>query len=283
MALFFVSAPGQAGSNRLRVISMSPSITELLYALGADSFLVANTKYCKFPPQTDTLPEVGGYLDPNFEAIVALEPDLILLLKEQKDVAEKSRELGIKTLMVNHQTMSGILESYQLIGAALGVTHGADSLTRIQSRQLAQIADVIRDQPVPRVLVVIGHNDDSKVIKTVTVAGREKYYSDMIAAAGGVNAITDSIVRYPQLSPEGLSAIDPDIIIDLYYAEGSEPIDSGSVQARWRSLPHLQAVKNKKVFVLEGAYLAVPGPRFVRVVREFARVIHPEVANKLPQ
>ncbi len=261
-----------------RVISLAPSVTELIFALGVDSLLVADTRYCKYPPAADTLPEVGGFLDPNLEMIVSLNPDLVVLLKEHDDLQNKLKKLHIPILAVDHQTIEGILESYTQLGVRLGASAKADSLAKQQREHIARIMKLTAGLNHPRALVSIGHSDKPDVIRSVYAAGNEGFYSELVRLAGGVNVVKEDNVRYPILGPESIRALKPDIILDLFPGAGSgSQVDSRFVQNQWRSLSDIPAVRNNRVVVLEGGFFVIPGPRFIRILDEFVKALHPEV------
>lgn len=265
-----------------RIVSLAPSITETLFVLGADSLLVGVTQYCKFPAAADTLPEVGGFLDPNLEALLALEPDLVILLRESGELADKLRKLGLQTLSVNHQTVDGILESYSSIGAFVGQRARGDSISAAQSARLQEIQERTENIPRPTALVSIGHSDQPGVIKSVYVTGRDDFYSALLEIAGGTNVISDSRVRYPVYDVEGITALNPDYILDIFPGgESEQSIDRTFVLKQWASLSDLNAVRQNRVIVLEGTHMVIPGPRMLKITEAFLAALHPQIAAEL--
>ncbi|MBR5626732.1 MAG: ABC transporter substrate-binding protein [Thermoguttaceae bacterium] len=103
-----------------RIISTVPSITETLFALDLQNRLVGVSDFCHYPPEADKIRKVGGYFDPNLEAMLELEPDLVLILKENQDLRRRLESLGINVLTVDHSSITGILESFEQIGAVFG-------------------------------------------------------------------------------------------------------------------------------------------------------------------
>ncbi|MFQ5607490.1 MAG: helical backbone metal receptor, partial [Candidatus Zixiibacteriota bacterium] len=142
-----------------RVVSLAPSITELIFALHVDSLLVGVTKYCKYPPGADTLLEVGGFLDVNIEALIDIQPDLVVLLIEHEHVARRLRQLEIPYLIVNHQSVDGILESYQSVGKLLHADNVADSLQMAHREKINRARELTQNLRRPSVLLSIGHTD----------------------------------------------------------------------------------------------------------------------------
>lgn len=261
-----------------RVVSLAPSITELVFALGADSVLVGVTRYCTYPPAADTLAEVGGYLDVNLEALLALEPELVITLVEHGELHEQLEKLNIEFVAVNHQTVAGILESYTLVGARLAPERG-DSLARAQRELIASARTLTESAGRPTVLLAIGHSDQPGMIKDVYAAAQEGFYSELIDICGGENVVTEERIRYPVFSAEGVAALNPDYIIDVF--PGGEPVDRGFILEQWGALSDVAAVRNNRIVILQGQQFVIPGPRFVNMLGDLLGALHPELAPKL--
>ncbi len=265
-----------------RVISLAPSITELMYALGVDSTLIAVTRYCKYPPQADTLPEIGGFLDPNLELIVSLNPDLVILLREHDDLYNKLSKLHIPLLRVDHQTITGILASYNQIGVPLGAAVRADSLLAAHRRRIETIEKLTSSLNHPRTLVSIGHSDKPGVIRSVYAVGNEGFYSELVRIAGGDNVVEEGNIRYPVLGPEAIRSLAPEIILDLFPGkETGAKVDVRFVQKQWNSLSDVPAVRNNRVVILRGGFFVIPGPRFIDILDRFVTALHPEINESL--
>lgn len=261
-----------------RIISMAPSTTELLFELGLGEEIVGVTRYCIYPPEAQAKELVGGFLDPNYEAILALEPDLVVLLPVHGDVIGKIEELGIETLVVDHRTLDGILDSIDAVGERCGRVEEARLLrntieTRLEEIELAH-ADVSR----PSVLLSSARSYGSGRIGDVYVAGKNQWYDDVIRFAGGKNAFTDESIPFPSLSGEALLVLDPDVIVELAPDLRDTSVDA--IVAEWGTLPTMRAVRNGRVYVLQGDHVAIPGPRFVQIIEDLAAVLHPAEATQ---
>ncbi|MCH9031645.1 MAG: ABC transporter substrate-binding protein [candidate division Zixibacteria bacterium] len=260
-----------------RIISMAPSLTEMVFALGADSLLVGVTRYCKYPPEAESIDKIGGFLDPNYEVIVEAQPDLVLLLKEHDKPKEMFAKLEIATVTVDHQSVDGIIASFGVIGKKLGATKRSDSLVAVITNQIRKFKIAVYSLEKPTTLICIGHSPDSGAIKNLYVAGDERFYSEMIALAGGRNALTEGEgIKFPILSAESVSKINPEVIIDIFPDIDGSGLDTAFVLSQWRSLPGVSAIENKRVYPLKGNYLVIPGPRFVQIIRKFAKALHPD-------
>jgi iron complex transport system substrate-binding protein len=260
-----------------RIVSMAPSITETLYELGLGERVVGVTRYCRYPPDAAKKTRVGGHLDPNIEAIVALRPDLVVLLEEQSDLLPLLEKLKIETLVVSHQSIAGIIDSLRAIGRKCGRGAEGRRLAGQLERRLARIELRTRDMQRPRVLFVLDRVFGEGHISSVYVAGQDDYFDSICRIAGGQNAYQLRGPRNPIVSPEGLRWLNPDVIIDLVRPDMLEKLGRETVLADWRDLSTLKAVREGRVLIFDQSHDFVPGPRVVRLVEDLARQLHPEV------
>jgi iron complex transport system substrate-binding protein len=250
------------------VISFAPSITETLFALGLGDRVAGVTRYCKYPPAVKSLPQIGGYVDPNFEMILSLRPDLVLLLKEHSSLADFLRKNGISYKTIDNESFDAILQSFRTIGGLFGKTKEADSLVASIKAEIVETPALNR----PKILLCIGRDSPgSGAIAKVYVAGPKSFYSRLINYAGGTNAYADSSFAYPSLSAEGIIRLGPDIILDLMASVAGMQQDK--VRADWKGLTMVPAVKNGLVFCPDDDYMTIPGPRLGMILREMKRAI----------
>lgn len=239
----------------LRIIAMAPNTTEILYALGLGDSVVGVSHYAVYPPEAARKPSVGGTYDPNFEMIVALQPDLVIGLETQKDIAAQLKALGIPFLGVAHEHISEIMQSILTIGKACGAEAEAQKLFQSLEKQLAGIS-AVHTNSGRRLLVCVGHDES---LSRMYVAGKGTFYDELIERAGGVNACGDTAAKYPEISPEGLTAMHPDVVIDIL------PNPGHFTSNDWR--PY-------RAVVITNDYASIPGPRFVLLLQDFINAIH---------
>jgi iron complex transport system substrate-binding protein len=274
----------QSNSNKVnsdvayqRIISLSPNITEILFALGIGEKVVGVTRYCNYPPQAKEKPKVGGYLDPNYEAILSLKPDIVVLLPEFEQIKNFLSELRIKYLAVSNKTVSDILTSIDYLGKQFDTKQQAETILADIRLKMSRIRDKTKNSPRPKVLIVIERTMGTGVIEDVYVAGKNTFYDELIQLAGGVNAFEDEKIAYPILSAEGIIHINPDFIIDLVPQLNQTGLSSANLEKDWDSLVQVNAVKNHHVHIMSQDYAAIPGPRFILFLKDLAQIIHPEV------
>ena len=259
-----------------RIVSLAPSITESLYALGLIDRVVGVTRYCDYPPEALTKTKIGGYYDPNYEAIVMLEPDLIIMLAEHEGPREHLAELGYPIIVVNHKSISGILRSIEAVGKACGALQKAKSITEDIKARMERIRAKTAGQPSPRVMVSIGRNMGSGTLKDVYISGKEGFYDEMIEMIGGVNAYGGG-VAFPVVSSEGIVTMNPEVIIDMVPDLEENGWNPEMILKEWDALSQVDAVKNRRVYVFGEDYVAVPGPRFISIMEKMARVMYPNI------
>jgi iron complex transport system substrate-binding protein len=260
-----------------RIVSLAPSLTETLFALGLGDRVVGVTRFCAHPQEALALPKIGGHLDPNFEAIVSLEPDLVVVIPSSHDNRLRLEFLGIRVLEVDQHDVEAVLESVSEVAEACGVPDRGRALRGELERELERIQAVVAGAPRPRAVVVVGHQVGEGAVRSVWAAGRDTFYDGVVRIAGGVNALDGGIARYPELSREGLSTLDPDVVLDVIAGVDERRLDLETVREGWMRLTELRAVRDHRVNVLEGDHMVVPGPRLPEMVEAVARALHPEI------
>jgi len=241
------------------------------------SKLVGVTQFCNYPPEAKEITNVGGYFDPNYEAIIALQPDLVIILPEHESVKQYLSELGINYLVVNNKTIADILSTIETIGKVCGAEIKAGQLLRDINSRIENIKEKTKDLEHPRVLISVGRTIGEETLKEVYIVGQNTYYNELITFAGGINAFKNKKIEYPMLSAEGIILINPEIIIDLIADLESSGLTESKVKKEWESVGSVEAIKNNRLYVFTKDYIVIPGPRFILLLEDLARVIHPEI------
>ena len=262
----------EQAEHQQRIVALAPSLVEVVYQLELDDQLVGVSRFCTYPEDAATKPVVGGYLDLDFEALLKLEPDCVILLEEQNLLVERLNQLGIKTIMIDHASTDGILSSIELIGDSFGKNTEADTIVLNLQKRLGAIHPQTKQKP--RVLVCISRDTASSHPDRIIAAGNAGVHQEYITMAGGVNAYQGQI-SYPAISREKLLQLNPDIIIELLTEENWKATDQAKLLQQWSNYPELKAVQDKKIIFLHENKHMIPGPRFVDTLEAFASAIHP--------
>ena len=251
-----------------RVISLAPSITEILYAIGLGDRLVGVTPFCDYPPDARLKPKVG-YVRPNLESIVALQPDLILAPGEimRADVLGKLEHLKIPTFILQAKTVEDIFSHVQTLGRMLGRSAVADKTATTLRRRIVELTSRTEGLPRPRVLYVL--NSDPLI-----TVGPGSFIHQLIEMAGGTNVASAAQTSYPRLSMEAVIKEDPELIV---FPSGEAEGIPEDEQQRWRRWNTLSAVKHDRFYRISADLLNRPGPRIEQALEALTKIIHPEV------
>ena len=255
--------------NPHRLVSLAPSITETVYALGLGDELVGDTDYCDFPPQAKNKPHVGTMVNPSLERIVGLKPDLALGTPEanRRETADQLERLGIPVYGVSASTLAGTLASIEDLGQILGRAAAARSLVAKLQARIDLVKKRVAGQAQPKVLFVVWY-------RPLITVGPTTFIADGIRAAGGIPIGNSLKGEWPRLSLEELVAQNPEVIL-LPKAESFSP----SLE-EFRSLPgwkELGAVKKGRMYFVSETIMR-PSPRLIDALEELVRILHPEVA-----
>lgn len=244
-----------------RIVSLAPSLTEIVFLLGQQGKLAGVTRYCNYPPQAKALPKIGGIADPDVERIVAASPDLVLCTTDgnPKEKVRALEEIGIPCFAMSPQDLAGIYAAIERVGALLGVPgrakREADAL-----RARAAAAARRKPGPGPRVLFVVSTSP-------IIAAGKGTFMDELLSLAGANNAAASFSGRYPRLSVESLLAVRPDLVF-VAAMEGVEKFPDEVT--RWREVP---AFRDGEVHSLDGDLVTRPGPRMVTALEEVSRTL----------
>ncbi len=260
-----------------RIVSLAPSVTEILFELGVDDRVVGVTSFCPLPAEARDLPKVGGILDPDYEAILALRPDLVIELVEHQRALPGLAKLGLPQLAVRHQDLEGILESITTIGQTCGAEPQARRLRERMETRLHEIEQHTAGHPRPAVLVSVDRTLGTGGIKDVYVAGSDGHLNRAVYLAGGRNVCDSARVRFPVVSPEVILRLEPEVIVDLVFEEAVDRLGRQRIRDDWQQLERVPAVAAGRVFVVADDRAAQPGPHVVRLVENLARLFHPEL------
>lgn len=263
-----------------RIVSMAPSVTEILFALGVGDRVVGVTSYCNYPPEVLDMVEagkieiIGGFIDPNIEKIVALKPDLVIGVTLHERVVRLLESLGLTVIVVGNEDIDDIYGAIQLIGKAVGMLDRAIEIVNGIKEGIRDVWTKVLGASKPKVLIIVW-------LEPIWVAGRESYMNDLIEFAGGVNAYTGE-EGWASIGPESIIAMNPDIIIITGHAAPGKSIDE-ILKYLENSIPgweNISAVSNNRIyfFINEAEDALVrPGPRIAQVVKILGIILHPEI------
>lgn len=254
-----------------RVVSIAPSTTELVYAVGRGDVLVGRSDYDDYPPEAQQVDSVGSYFPPNYERILSKEPDLVLMESSTEDAVDKlTQEYGLTVFVIKPNNVSEVSDTIRTLGKILNAQEKANQVAADMEQQVNAIAEkAATAESKPKVFYEVW--DDP-----LMSAGKNTFIDELIRLAGGENvAAAAGLEDWSQISLEQVVAADPDIIV-----AGSHGISPDEVMARpgWGEI---KAVKEQQVFAIEDEdLLTIPSPRLVQGLEWMAETIHPEIFSK---
>src|SRR5438132_886263 len=257
-------APSPAGAPA-RIVSLAPSITEIVYALGAGERLVGVCAQCDYPAAVASVPRVGGYLAPSVEVTLARRPDLVIAAPSpgNREAVRAIERAGVRVLVVHDRTLAELWDSIRGIAGALGLPAAGERLVADVTRRLEAVRARVADLPPRRVLMIVGH-------RPLVAVGRGTLQDELLTMAGGVNVAADAGQVWPTLTLELVVARAPEVIVDA--SMGSE----AGARELFAGLTTVPAVQNGRMITLTDETLLRAGPRAPEAAAALARAIHPE-------
>jgi len=276
LIIFIASLYSFANDSPKRIVSLSPNLTQVIYALGYLDQVVGVTIYDEFPPQVKDLSKVGGWINPNYEAIMALKPDLVVLMKDQDlSFGDKLRNLGLKTFIAkSNDSIKDIIQAISDLGEILGEKEEAKKLTLSIESSLNEVNKKTNNTKKKRVLLVVGRNPGT--LEDIYVIGTNNYMDELITLAGGENVVENERPSI-KITKEAVYSFNPEVIIEINHLK----IDrEDEILDTWSNLKQVDAVRNNQVFILSSKVLLHPSQRIVEGARVLAEILHPEMKEK---
>ena len=253
-------------------MSLVPSVTETLFALGVGDQVVGVSSYDTYPPAVRKLPRVGTFLTPNLEAIAALRPTLVIgrgISSNQREV-HALRAMGYETLMIEDDSLPQIEQSIRSIGQRVGRPQPAGAIIAGIEADVNEVRMRVHPFLERRALMLVGH-------QPIVAVGRGTFLDDLIKIAGAENIADAAAQQWPQLSMEYIVAMRPEVIID-----GQMGSDPESPAQFWDAYPTIPAVRNRRVIGYPEDPTLHPGPRVGATLETLAKLIHTEAWKTPP-
>ena len=249
-----------------RIVSLAPSLTETLFAIGAEDRLVGVTTYGNYPPQARKIPRVGSFIYPSIEAVMAKQPDLVVGVRggANRDIMLRMRDLGLRVEIFSVESLSDIFTTIRFLSRLVGSEEAGKQLLSSIQAQINRVRRTIAGANRRKVLLVVGH-------RPLVVAGRGTFIDELVTLARGENIAGSALSAWPHLPMEYVVAQAPKVII-----EGGMGTERESQGNHWADLRSIPAVREGRIYPYPSDKILRPGPRVAEALEEIARLIHPE-------
>lgn len=254
-----------------RIVSLAPSHTEILFALGLGDRIVGVTEYCDYPQEARSKTKIGGFSTPSVEKIIELQPDLVLAGDMHRQVVTTLEAANVKVLIFSPTTMEGIFAAIGQIGKAAGEEQAAQNLLAGLQRRVDAVTDKVGQAQgaKPRVFYEVWH-------EPLTSAADNTLIGELIRLSGGENIVGPSKDSYPKISEEIILEKNPDIMIHSYGHGSNESLSPEKILKR-QGWEHLNFVQSRRIAGLDANLINRAGPRIVDALEAVAQAIHPEL------
>jgi iron complex transport system substrate-binding protein len=254
-----------------RIVSLVPSVTEILFSIGAQDRLVGVTDFCDYPAEARRKPRVGGMLAPSLEGMVALKPDLVVATTagNRHETFEQLDRLRIPVYVVNPVTVADVLDLVARLGRLADRGAAADRAVAALRERMQAVAARVDGRPRPRVLYVVWPDP-------LIVPGRGSLVSELIDLAGGESVTADGGSGYPRYSLEAALARNPEVIVLASHGSEQSPL----MRAQWERFSQVPAIAAGRLHTIDGNLTHRYGPRIVDGLERLARLIHPEAFDR---
>jgi len=255
-----------------RVVSLAPSITEIIFALGQEHRLKGVTRFSDFPSEAVNLPRVGSYVQLDLERIVALKPELCIAIKDgnPKEIVKRLESLGIPVYAVDPRDLNAVMETILEIGKLLDASKTAKTLVEDMQYRIQRVRfRAAKASHHPGVFFQIG-------VSPIVSVGTNTFIHELIVLAGGDN-LTKGPIPYPRFNREQVLSLAPEVFIITSMARG-EVFERVKLEwSRWSEMP---AIKNRRIFLVDSNLFDRPTPRLVDGLELLGRLIHPELLEE---
>ena len=282
---FFFSGPAYAGvflddlgrkveiaPSPKRIVSLAPGITEVLYGLGLDGEIAGVTIYCNYPEAARLKPKIGGFTNISVEKILSLNPDLIIGTADgnSKETVMRLESLVMPVYVTNPKTLDEILGMVLAIGRITGKEREAKKLTLDLKNRVKNLSSLVNGRRKKSVFFQVGG-------EPIITVGRDTVHNQLITLAGGVNIAGGEKTLYPRYSVEEVIARQPEVII---LTSMKYETDVSTIWNKWRKWPHIPAVRDNRLHIIDTDLIDRSSPRIVDGLAEMVKIIHPEVVKK---
>lgn len=264
--ILLISCINLFGENR--IITLSPSINEIVFALGEGKNIVANTQYSDYPEESKAIPKVGGYATISLEKIIAFNPTVVIAQNYDEKLLRNLKALGINTLVFKTDTISSIKKTITTLGKYFKRDEKAKQLVRTIDESLSSLENIVKNK---KILTVIGPRKNLN--NQIYIAGNNLYFEDVLKASNNKNAYFSESTNQPVVNSEKIINMNPDIIVLLSPFLDGKMEEQKKLKTLWQTLP-VNASINKDIYIIDKTYSGIPSHRVIYFIRDFKKILN---------
>lgn len=251
-----------------RIITLSPSINEIIFALGEGENIVANTQYSDYPEASKTIPKVGGYSTISLEKIIQAKPTVVITQNYDEKLVRNLKALGINTLIFKTDTLDSIRYTIKTLGKYFKQEEKANELVSTINNSLDSLSNIIKNK---KILTVIGPRKNLN--NQIYIAGNNLYFEDVLKASNNQNAYFSTSKNQPVVNSEKIINMNPDIILLLSPFLDGKMEEQKKLITLWETLP-VNASINKNIYLIDKSYAGIPSHRVIFFIRDFKKILN---------
>ena len=267
--LFIVNlfANSQSTQSEQRIVTLSPSLNEIVFALGKGDKIVANTQYCNYPPESKKIPKIGGYSSISLEKLLKAKPSLVLAQNYDEKLLSNLEKLNFNYHSFKTDNLSSIKTTIKNISLLLNKEKKADELINKIDNRLNSLLNIVSNK---KIMIVIGAQPTLE--KAIYITGNNLYFNDIIKASGNKNAYKSKSSAQPIINVENIINMNPDIIILLAPYIHDNNISFKQLKKPWKKLP-IKASKNDNIYIIDKEYAGIPSHRVIYFMEDFKDIL----------
>jgi len=256
-----------------RIVTLSPSINEIVYALGEGQNVVANTKHCDFPEESKSVPKIGGYNDISLEKILDVKPTIVIGQDYDEKLIQNLKSLNIKVLSYKTNTIENIKNTILELGILFKKEEKSKEMISRIDDSLNSLKSIVENK---KILIVI--SPKNSLSNQIYVTGNFLYFEDIIKASGNKNAYNSSNSAQPVVNTEKIINMNPDIIVLLAPFHDGKTVELDEIKNLWKQLP-INAAKQNNIYAIDKLYAGIPSQRVEFFIKDFGKILE-DVRNK---
>jgi iron complex transport system substrate-binding protein len=258
-----------------RIVSLIPSVTEMLFAIGAGDAVVGVSSFDHYPPAVERKTRVGGLLDPDFERILALKPDLVIVYGTQGALIERLTRAQVPLFNYEHAGLADVTRTLRQIGERVGRGDPAKRAADDIERRLADLRAKTGQRPKPRTMVVFEREPGT--LRGMYASGGIGFLHDMLIVAGGVNVFADVPRQSMQVTAEQVLSRAPEVILEIHSGPQWTADRIAREREPWRALASVPAIRSGRIHLLTDEMMSIPGPRVADAALVMAKALHADL------